>query len=212
MSNVTEKGFSGDVAENSAEKVAHCISVLANPLFVALPLFLLVAWRTAPDIWHALLWWAVTTMGVTVVPYVFIRRGVRKGTYTDEHISVREQRLVPLSVGLGSMVLVFLALLLLGATRSYMASLLAACVSLALALAITQLARYKVSLHMAGMTGSVAVCILLVSPWFVLLSPLILLTGWARWQVHAHTVLQAALGVLLAVLVTWGTFWLLRII
>lgn len=207
-----EKGFAGTAAVSRAERVAHRISLVANPLFVALPLFLLVAWRTAPVLWQALLWWVVTAAGVTGIPYFFIRRGVRKGTYTDGHVSVREQRLIPLSVGLGGMVMVFLVLILLGAARPYLASLTSALVSLALALAITQLAKYKVSLHMVGITGSVAVCSLLFSPWFLLLSPLILLVGWARWQVHAHTILQACLGVVVAVGVTWLTLWLFGVL
>jgi hypothetical protein len=208
----TEKGFTGTAAETAAEKVAHAISVVGNPLFVALPLFLLVAWKTAPDLPHALLWWIITAGGVTGIPFFFIRRGVKRGTYTDDHVSVREQRLVPLAVGLGGMILVFLLLVLLGAARPYIASLTSALVSLAVALAITQLAKYKVSLHMVGVTGSVTVCSLLFSPWFLLLSPLILLLGWARWQVRAHTVLQACLGVLVAVIVTWAMLWLFGVL
>ncbi len=186
-----EKGFTGTEAETTAEKVAHYISVAGNPLFIALPLFFLVAWKTAPDWAHALLWWLITAVGVTAIPFFFIRRGVQRGTYTDDHVSVREQRLVPLSVGLGGMLIVTSAL-----------------VSLAVALSITQFARFKISLHMVGITGSVTVLSLLFSPWFLLLSPLVLLLGWARWQVRAHTVLQACLGLLLAVIVTWAILWL----
>jgi len=208
----TEKGFAGTEAETTAEKVAHRISVAGNPLFVALPLFFLVAWKTAPDWPQALLWWVITAAGVTGIPFFFIRRGVQRGTYTDDHVSVREQRLVPLAVGLGGMILVFLLLVLLGAARPYLAALTSALVSLAVALAITQLAKYKVSLHMVGITGSVTVLSLLFSLWFLLLSPLILLLGWARWQVRAHTVLQACLGLLLAVMVTWAILWLFGVL
>jgi len=203
-----EKGFTGTEAETTAEKVAHYISVAGNPLFIALPLFFLVAWKTAPDWAHALLWWLITAVGVTAIPFFFIRRGVQRGTYTDDHVSVREQRLVPLSVGLGGMLIVFLLLVLLGAARPYLAALTSALVSLAVALSITQFARFKISLHMVGITGSVTVLSLLFSPWFLLLSPLVLLLGWARWQVCAHTVLQACLGLLLAVIVTWAILWL----
>jgi hypothetical protein len=207
-----EIGFTGTEAETTAEKIAHRISVVGNPLFVALPLFLFVAWKTAPDLPRALLWWIITSAGVTGIPFFFIRRGVRKGTYTDDHVSIREQRFIPLSVGLGSMILVFLLLILLGAALPYLASLTSSLVSLALVLAITQLVRYKVSLHMVGITGSVTLCSLLFSPWFLLLSPLVILLGWARWQVRAHTVLQACAGFFLAIAVTWATLWLFRVL
>jgi|SRR5215467_12516960 len=216
MSNITtsepEIGFTGTAAETTAEKIAHRISVVGNPLFVALPFFLFVAWKTAPDWPHALLLWIITAAGVTGIPFFFIRWGVRKGTYTDDHVSVREQRLIPFSVGLGGMILVFLLLILLGAARPYLASLTSALVSLALVMAITQLARYKVSLHMVGITGSVTLCSLLFSPWFLLLTPLVLLLGWARWQVRAHTVLQACTGFFLAIAVNWVTLWLFRVL
>lgn len=206
-----EKGFTDVLAETPGERIAHAISVMGNPLFVALPLFLLVAWQTAPDVPHALLWWLVTSVGVTGVPFFFIRRGVRRGTYTDDHVSVREQRLIPLSVGLAGMVLVFLFLILLHVARPFIATLTSALVALALAIAVTQFARYKISLHMVGITGAITICSLLLSPLFLILSPLVFLVGWARWKVHAHTPLQACLGVVLAVIVTFATLWLFGI-
>ena len=83
-------------------QLAHIISQVTNPLFVALPTFLLVALHTAPDTLHALLWWAVIVVGISVVPFVFILCGVRRGDYTDQHLSVREQRLIPLLFGLAT--------------------------------------------------------------------------------------------------------------
>jgi hypothetical protein len=213
MSNVseTEKGFTARAAETPGERFAHRYSVIANPLFVAIPLFLFVALKAAPDWQRGLLWWGIIAVGFTAVPFLFIRQGVRRGKYTDDHVSVRSQRLVPLSFGLLCMVVVFVLLLVLHAAPALLATLVAALSSLAIATAITQLG-YKISLHMIGMAGAVTTCCLLAGPWLLLLAPLVLLTGWARWKVGGHTPPQAVAGTILAVVVTLAVFWLFHII
>jgi len=201
----TEKGFTL-AAETAGEKIAHLISLVANPLFVALPLFLAVALYTAPDLLHALAWWVIIAIGITGAPFFFIRNGVRKGRYTDEHVSNRAQRFIPLSFGLLCMLFVFVLLLFLSVPRALLATVVAALISLACAIAITQFLRFKISLHMAGSAGAVTVCVLLFGPWLLLLAPLVLLIGWARWKVGAHTVIQACIGTILAVLATFLVF------
>ena len=45
----------------------------------------------------------------------------------------------------------------------------------------------------------------------LVLSPLVALVGWARWRVGAHTVGPAVVATILAVVITIGTFWLVRV-
>jgi len=203
-----EKGFATSTVTTPGEKAAHLISIIANPLFIALPLFLAIACKTAPDLAHASLWWAIIAVGMTGVPFLFIRIGVRRGHYTDDHVSVRSQRLIPLSFGLLCMLLVFISLLLLHAALPLIAALTASLISLAIAIIVTQFLKYKVSLHMVGITGAVIICGLLFGPALLLLFPLIILIAWARWKVHAHTLLQACLGGAVAVFVTLIIVWL----
>jgi hypothetical protein len=207
----SEKGFAV-TAETPGEKTAHIISVVANPLFVALPLFLAVALHTAPDVPHALIWWVIIAIGITGAPFFFIRLGVKRGKYTDDHVSNRAQRFVPLSFGLLCMVLVFVLLLFLSVPHELLATVVAALVSLALAIAITQFLRFKISLHMVGSAGAITICVLLFGPWLLVLTPLIVLIGWARWKVHAHTVPQAFAGTALAIFVTLAVFWIAGIL
>ncbi len=206
-----EKGFAV-AAEMPGEKVAHRISLITNPLFEALPLFFAVALHTAPDLGHALLWWVIIAVGITGAPFFFIRIGVRQGRYTDDHVSNRAQRLIPLSFGLLCMVIVFISLLFLAVPHALLATVIAALVSLACAIAITQLLSFKISLHMVGSAGAVTVCVLLFGPLLLFLAPLVILIGWARWKVHAHTLLQACAGTILAITLTVTIFWLARIL
>src|SRR6266700_5704678 len=93
-------------------RLAQIISDLTNPLYLAIPTFLSIALATAPDVMHAFLWWVVATAGISIAPLLFIWRGVRKGIYSDHHVSIREQRLIPLVFGLSSITLTFAVLLL----------------------------------------------------------------------------------------------------
>ena len=191
-------------------RFAYGVSAVTNPLFVALPTLLLVALHTASDPLHALLWWAVAVVGISIAPLLFIRRGVRRGDITDHHVSVREQRLVPLLFGLGSIAIAFVLLLMLQASRALIATVTAVIVVLVIATVVTRF--WKISLHLVGIAGAVTAFVLMFGPLFLFLSPLVVLVGWARWQVRAHTLLQALAGTLLAVSVTVTIFWLFEVL
>jgi membrane-associated phospholipid phosphatase len=205
-----EKGFSSPV-EGRGEKLAHVISLLANPLFVAIPTQGIVAFSTAPTALEALLWWMITLI-MSIVPFLFIRRGVKLGHLSDAHVSRREQRLVPLLVGIGSVIIALISLLLLHTSRSMIATLSATIIVLSIAAGITKFWT-KISFHLIGVAGAVTVFGILFGPLIgFLLAPLILLVGWARWLVRAHTPAQALAGTVLAVSVTITIFWLFGII
>lgn len=188
-------------------RLAQVISFLANPLLVVLPLCLIVAMATAPSLIQGLSWWGITTVGVSGAPLLFIWYGVRRGRYSDHHISKREQRLIPILFALGSVTLAFILLLVIQASTELTATLTAMLTSGVIALLVTQFLKYKISLHLVGMTGTVITLGQLIHPLLFLLAPLILLVGWARWLVKAHTPLQALAGFGLAVLVSIIVFW-----
>src|SRR5579884_4068084 len=168
-------------------KLAQIVSEASNPLFVALPTFAVVALHTAPDIVHALLWWIITTLGITAAPLTFIALGVRRRWYTDRHLQVREQRLVPLIFGLACACLAFALLLLLHASSALLATIIATLVAVVIAGLITRY--WKISFHLIGIAGAVTVFVLVFGTPSYILVPLVVLVGWARWQVRAHTFL-----------------------
>ena len=185
-------------------RLARLVSEIFNPLLVALPTFLVIALASAPDVPRALLWWIVTVAGISVAPLLFIWRGVRKGRYSDHHVSVREQRFVPLVFGLGCLVVAFGALYFLSVSRVLIATVSAVIVACVITLLITRY--WKISLHLIGIAGTVTAFTLLFGPRLLLLAPLVALVGWARWRVGAHTPLQALAGTALAVGVTIAIF------
>jgi hypothetical protein len=182
---------------------------VANPIFVALPIFFAIALHTAPDILHALLWWVITVVGISAAPLLFILRGVRLRHFSDHHVSIREQRLVPLLFAIGCVGFVFVLLLLFHASRPLLATVTAVLTTCTIATVITRY--WKISFHLVGMVGAVTVLWIMFGPLAAVLAPMVLLVAWARWHVGAHTPLQALAGTVLAVSVTVGTFWLFGI-
>jgi membrane-associated phospholipid phosphatase len=186
-------------------RLAHGISEVTNPLFVACPTLFAVAVAHAPDLLHAILWWFIAVGGIAVAPFLFVLHGVKRGHYSDHHVSRREQRLIPLLFGLGSIGIAFLLLLFLHTSPLLMATVTAVIVVLLIATVITRF--WKISLHLVGMAGAVTVCVVVFGPRFLLLAPLVVLVAWARWKVGAHTPLQAVAGLVLAIGVTLLLFW-----
>jgi hypothetical protein len=202
--NKSEKGIGG--------RLARDISEISNPLFVAVPVFLVIALASSPNVLRALFWWIVAVAGISITPYLFVLHGVRKGRYSDHHVSIREQRFIPLLYGTAAAAIAFVLLLALQASRVLIATVIAVIVVLIIATAITQYWKWKISLHLVGMAGAVTVIVLTFGPLWLLLSPLVVLVAWARWKVGAHTPLQAVAGMALAVGVTFIIFWVFRVL
>lgn len=189
------------------DQIAEVVSRVTNPAYVALPTFLVVALRTAPNAGTGVLWWLVTTAGISLAPLLHIARGVRAGRYHDQHLSIRQERLLPILVGLASAGGALVLLILWHASRTYLATVAAVVVGAALALVITHGLRWKISLHVAGNAGAATVLVVLFGWPALLLGPLVALVGWARWQVRAHTSAQLVAALLISVAVTMLTFW-----
>jgi hypothetical protein len=188
--------------------LARLISEAANPLFVALPTLLAIALTSAPTLAQGLLWWGITAVGVSIAPFLFVLRGVRRGHYSDHHVSRREQRFVPMIVTIGLVALTFVLLAVIRASGALLATLTAVLLALGIATIITTAFKWKISLHLVGVAGAVTVFVLLFGPLWLVLAPLVLLVAWARWKVQAHTWLQALAGTILAAGVTVVIFWL----
>jgi hypothetical protein len=189
--------------QSAAYRLAYLVSFLLHPFVLIVPLFMIVSIRFAPHVYEGVLCGIVVSLGAAGAPFAFIRRGVARGRWSDHDISRREQRLVPFLYTIACMVCVFAFLLLLEAPIELLATFAGMVCAVAAALLVTQLARWKISLHLIGITGTVLTLALLVSPNFYWCAPLIVLVGWARWRVGAHTPWQALAGASMAAAVTF---------
>jgi membrane-associated phospholipid phosphatase len=123
---------------------------------------------------------------------------------------MREQRITPLLFAIGCVILAFVLLIVLHASRPLIATVTAVLVACTIATVITKY--WKISFHLVGVAGAVTVLWLMFGPLAAVLVPMVVLVAWARWRVGAHTPLQALAGTVLAVSVTVGTCWLFGIV
>ncbi|MGW9196600.1 phosphatase PAP2 family protein [Micromonospora chersina] len=159
---------------------------------------------TATGIWFGLL----AGLFVALIPFAFVWSRVRSGRLTDHHVGRRDQRIVPLLVGLCS-VLVGLGLLaVLGAPRELTALVVAGSVGLTVT-AIVSL-RWKMSVHTGVAAGCVAVLALVFGPVVLALCPLLVLVGWSRIQLGDHTPNQVVAGAIVGSSVAAVVFSLLQ--
>jgi hypothetical protein len=173
----------GEVADWDA--LASRISTVTNPVFVAIPLVLIVAWRATPS-WREAMKWAGLYMLLTAIgPMGLLVLLARRGRVSDLHQARQRERLKPLIISL-----VWLTGVAVLFTRFDAPPLLRRLVEVQLIQAVLMTAItsfWQISFHSAGIGGLVTIALLLYRPqtWPVLL--LVPLVGWAQVQRRRHT-------------------------
>jgi membrane-associated phospholipid phosphatase len=147
--------------------------------------------------WHAdgragLGWGVLAAVFAGVLPSVFIRYGVRRGLWSDRTVGARRPRLAVLGFITGSVAAGLILLIVLGAPRlltGYLAFMLG---SVAVLAAITF--AWKISIHCAVASGSVAILAFTYGPLVLFCYVLVALLGWSRVALGDHTVWQVVAG------------------
>ncbi len=191
---------------SSADKLAFAISAVASP-FLILPAFIgvLVAdlAETAGQAW---LWTGVAVGGTVAVPLLYILVGVRKGTITDPHIMVLEQRRRPFFAAVAGAVLAAGLLRLIGAPEPLQLGAAAVAIN-GMLFGVISL-RWKISMHPSTLAAAAVLCGMILSPrwlWALVAVPAVI---WARVHRKRHDWAQGIAAVLLACVVTAAMTWL----
>jgi len=162
--------------------------------------------------WHAnaragLGWGLLAAVFAGVVPAAFLSYGVRRGLWSDRTVGARRPRLIVLGLIMGSVAAGLVVLVVAGAPRlltGYLAFMLG---SVAVLAAITFV--WKISIHCAVASGSVAILALSFGPLVLLGYVLVALLCWARVELGDHTVPQVIAGSVLgagAAVLAYATF------
>jgi membrane-associated phospholipid phosphatase len=147
--------------------------------------------------WHAdgragLGWGLLAALVVAVLPTLFISRGIRRGRWSDRNVGARRPRLIVLAFITCSVAAGLILLVAADAPRmltGYLAFMLA---SVAVLAAITTV--WKISIHCAVASGSVAILALTYGPPVLAGYALVALLGWSRVALADHTVAQVVAG------------------
>ena len=191
----------GDTRHRLARLVTEAMSPVVLIVFVTL----IVAVHSAGVV-RGLALGLVAIFFAGGLPYGLVLIGVRRGQLTDHHVSRREQRPLMMAIALASVAVGLLVLRWLDAPRALFALMAAMVAGLVVALAITSY--WKISIHAAAAAGTVASLVMLVSVWWLLLVPLVVLTGWARVVIRDHTPAQVSVGAIVGAVVAAGVLLL----
>lgn len=135
---------------------------------------------------------------IAVAPIVMVLYSFKKG-YVDLHVSEGERRPVfflPAIVAYLSAATVFLFL-----NCEILYNLSMAYLSMSFTVLLVTLF-WKISIHMAALTGPITALILVFGATYAPLYLLALPLGWARTELEAHTVSQVVLGAAVGIAVT----------
>ncbi|WP_328851063.1 phosphatase PAP2 family protein [Micromonospora globbae] len=185
-------------------RFARLVTELSAPAVLVSLLTLAVGWHSTAGGLGGLGWGLLAVLFVSGIPFAYIVGGVRRGRLTDHHVGLREQRRVPLLVGLCSVVAGLALLAALGAPRPVLALVVAGAIGLVVAVAVSHW--WKMSIHSAVAAGTVVILILTFGAPLLAAVPLLVLVGWSRVRLRDHTVPQVLVGGLVGGLVAGAVF------
>jgi hypothetical protein len=179
-------------------QLARWISVLFDSSVLSLLIFPAIGWQAAGAL--GVLWSLVALAILTGLPLAYILIGLRRGWVSDMELSRREERPRFILVSLSSDLLALVLLGLGGAPRLiWLLALTYACLGLTM---FTISTRWKISLHMVGVSGFSALLVYVYGTpagWAFLSLPLV---AWARLYRRKHTPAQLLAGAVGGALIT----------
>ena len=177
-------------------KIAKTISTITNPPIVCIPLFLIICLVLSFEnglfnFNKFIVLELISLVFASILPMAIIVYWAKK-LNTDGDISNRQDRFVPLVVGIISYFIGFIVSLVLGVDNFLAALLLCYSINTGVVLLITF--KWKISIHTTGLSGPVGALILLLGPIgavFGIIYPMLI---WSRVILNKHTLAQAITG------------------
>lgn len=183
---------------------ARLVSDLLSPPVVWAAMAFPIAFRDANSQQRALTWALLYSALVCVLPMVYVAWMVKRGSITDLHMGVREQRIRPFIVSLICTVVAWWSLRLMGAPPVVPLFAMFSIVQITVMALITLV--WQISVHAMSITGAAVAAFAFFGPlWALPIVPLVVLVGAARLNLKRHTMAQvlagSALGILIPLLV-----------
>lgn len=179
---------------------ARLVSNLLSPPVIWAVMAFPIAFRDAKSDQQALTWALVYGFLVCLLPLLFVAWMVKRGTITDLHMEIREQRIRPFVVSIICTTIAWWTLRLMGAPSVVPQFALFSLAQIAVMAAITLV--WQISMHAMSITSAVVAALTFFGllPALILL-PLVILVGAARLKLQRHTVAQVLAGVAVGAIV-----------
>ena len=177
-----------------SHRAAVVVSEVLAPWTCAALMPPLIATMTSTPWWHGLLIGLMVTTLTALIPHALLTVRVRRGRYSDRHLSHCEDRPRFLALVVALALLSLLLAHVFGGSRAAQVFIALMLVSAAVGAVISRW--WKISVHALVLAASLAVLIVL-APVLVPLSILLPVVIWARLRLGAHTTAQLIFGGLL---------------
>ncbi|NLJ48297.1 MAG: hypothetical protein GX428_01725 [Candidatus Atribacteria bacterium] len=182
------------------KKIAKAISIVAQPTFIPIILYIIVSFAVAPSMtgfWYAL----IGIVFITLAPMILVYILFRYKKITDPDLSNQRERFIPYISIVGLYLIGFIIFWFLRAPYPILA-ITASYITVTLVGAFVSLF-WKISMHMAGVAGPVTALVFLVNPLFALAYLFLIPLGWARYILKKHTFPQIIIGSGFSMLLTY---------
>ena len=197
--------YEGEISPRT-EKIATIFSVVGQPIFIPIPVFILLATKIDDPV-KAVLTVLVSLLFVTVIPtaatyYFSIKLGRRDGDIPDRTLRFKPMMIGVLSYAIGTVVLYLMDV-------PDIIWVLMMCYAIVTFVMTVITLYWKISIHSVGIAGPAMALSLVFWPWgmlyFLLLPPI----AWSRYVLKRHTPAQLAAGALTGFVITGAVFMLL---
>ena len=197
--------YEGEISPKT-ERIANILSVAGQPVFIPIPVFILLATKI-DDPAKCILVILVSLLFVTVIPtavtyYFSIKLGRKDGDIPD-----RTLRFKPMMLGVLSYILGTVSLYLLDAPR--LMTVLMLCYAVVTFVLTIVTLYWKISIHSVGVVGPSMALAIAFWPWGLLYILLLPPIAWSRYVLKRHTPAQLIAGALSGFLITGAMFLLL---
>lgn len=177
-------------------KIAKIVSTLTQPPIICIPLFLIISYVISCEngvlnFNKFIICELVSLVFTSILPMAIILLWA-KIINTDNDISNRQDRYVPLVVGIVSYFIGVMVSLFLNLDNFLTLLLLCYSVNTGVVLIITT--KWKISVHTTGISGPIAALILLLGPVGASIALIYPIVIWSRVLLKKHTLAQAICG------------------
>ncbi len=173
-------------------QIARLAAEVFAPAVLVATVSIVVAFASSTSLIAGILWAVVTSGFCAGIPFWFMARGARAGKWDTHHVRDRSDRLVPLAVSIGSVIVGLVLLTTGGAPGELIALVLSMLLCLAASAVITKW--WKISLHAAIAAGTVAILAVTFGAWWWLGLLVALIVSWSRIVTCDHTIGQVLSG------------------
>jgi membrane-associated phospholipid phosphatase len=183
-------------------KLAKAVTDTLSPNWVAIMLLGGVSYSSSASLSDFAKWWLLSSLFLSILPWAFLIREIRRGKWDDIYLRQREQRIVPLLFTSASVIIGFSLLYFLGAPRLIEVVIGATIVGLIVS-GIT-IRFWKLSVHTASIAGAVIITIMLLGMKAMPAIILVPLVGWARVKLAHHSLVEVVSGGIIGGVIGYG--------